>query len=139
MEILDNSFFQCHITATLKSELTRDKTINEFWNYLSFYHDYTTYSMVIKMAAIGYVCLISKLVSFSLKSKVISVFCQWDIKFFAYLAIESFSPFLQSHSTTVWLSSIPTEAKRLPSARKINQRDILTIDIWKTKTISTYS
>lgn len=29
---------------------------------------------------------------------------------------ESFSPFLQSHSTMVWLSSRPTEARRLPSA-----------------------
>lgn len=29
---------------------------------------------------------------------------------------ESFSPFLQSHSTTVWLSSRPTEASRFPSA-----------------------
>lgn len=33
-----------------------------------------------------------------------------------YRMAESFSPFLQSHSTMVWFSSKPTEARRLPSA-----------------------
>lgn len=66
---------------------------------------------------------------------VISIFCQCGIKIFPHLAIESFSPFFQSHSTIVWLSSIPTEAKRFPSAIKINQRERLTNNIQKIKTI----
>lgn len=35
-----------------KTRFTRDKPTNEFLNHLSFYHDFTIYSTVIKMAAI---------------------------------------------------------------------------------------